>query len=200
MSPTPPQPEFSGGSNSAGSSKTQTHFFTQGITRTSFLSENNGPAYFKKGEETLPKHSSLHLWEESKWKSSGESPDASGNLNYGTTNPSPDTIPFHLKTESNFGLYEKAVNFGNQVCTWNRTLAPFWSLLLTYPSDLHFVARTALMTVVTGVVVNKALEELAGSVNLQEWGARLDKVLQHNLLDGTDPNDPGRVGVNKDFL
>lgn len=118
----------------------------------------------------------------------GGSPDANGNLNYDqtggkTTTPSPNDLHQH-QTKPSWKLYEKATNFGARLGSWNQKFAPFYALLLTYPSELHFVARTTVIAAVTGYVLTKRLAEV-------DW----DKILQHDFVD-----EPGRVGVNKDFL
>lgn len=71
------------------------------------------------------------------------------------------------------------------------------SVLLTYPSDLHYYGRVALITVVTGLVIEKTLETLPDVEQLREQCAPF---LHCNLLDGSDPNQPGRVGLDKDFF
>lgn len=56
------------------------------------------------------------------------------------------------------------------------------------------------MTAVTGYVLARTLDQLVTGADLQQLSYLLSKVLEHNLLDGTDAIDPGRVGVNKDFI
>lgn len=189
------------------------HFFTEGIIRkpdlrlsTSPLAANNGPIYFQKdSEETLLKFNSVYLWDKSKSQSSGECslPSAESNGNYkgsGTTETAASPSFHSTEEKSRFSLYDQAVNFANQVGSWNRKFGPVWSPLLTYPSDLHRIGRTALMTAVTGYVLARTLDQLVTGADLQQLSYLLSKVLEHNLLDGTDAIDPGRVGVNKDFI
>jgi hypothetical protein len=97
------------------------------------------------------------------------------------------------------GLYNTVLNLSQEVSSWRKKFvsSSLWSLLLTYPSDLHWNGRVFLITAVTGIVVGKTLEDLVANVDLTRLG---EVALDCNFLDGTDPSDPGRVGVSKDFL
>lgn len=69
--------------------------------------------------------------------------------------------------------------------------------MLSYPSDLHYYGRTAVMTVVTALVIEKSLEKLP---DMNQLGKMYGTYLKCNLVDGSDPSYPGRVGFDKDFF
>lgn len=109
-------------------------------------------------------------------------------------NSAESAVRFDDKTASSFSETYKKFYEGAQKI--NRQLLPFWCLL-SYPSDLHYYGRVAVMTVVTGLVIEKSLEKLP---DIEQLEKRYGPYLQCNLLDGTDPTQPGRVGLDKDFL
>lgn len=97
------------------------------------------------------------------------------------------------KSSSSSSTYKKFYEKAQQI---NNQLLPVWSLL-SYPSDLHYYGRAAVMTVVTANVIGKTLEKLP---DIEQLGKRYGPLFQCNLLDGSDPNQPGRVGLDKDFF
>lgn len=87
-------------------------------------------------------------------------------------------------------------NFYERILHLHSKFLPFTSVLI-YPSDLHYYGRLAVMTVVTGLVIEKTLESLPG---IEQLGDRYGPLFRCNVLDGSNPNQPGRVGLDKDFF
>lgn len=198
------RPTSSGSIGASASISQSSDFFTQGIIRLNLSSKNKPNYSYKETPETLGKFNSLYLWDKSKSQQSGESQDTNANINYTYDSHNrfhqPEQAPL---TSHHSPLYEKAVGLAQGLWDWNsnnKFTPTVWSLLMTYPSELHTISRTVLAAVVTTLVVGKTLEEFVNTVDLDGLSKKLERVLDHHLLDGTDPNDPGRIGVNKDFL